>query len=312
MSDPGTAHPHRRAESGNVLVLGSTREHILGSPRRQELEITYRSSGKLEAGAAGARQRRFAVALAMAGLAGPWGAAAASAQDAVAVDPQHYQVMFENDQVRVLRITYGAHEKGVMHSHPESVVVFLDALAGRFTTPDGATADHEMQARTAMWFDAGAHQPENRGDEPFELFQVELKGGDPAADEAIIRASAPAWAAAFNAKDADTLAGMYWEDALLFPPNVATVAGGAAMREYFAAETPAFREAGLTMNIPEAGAVQVSGNLAYEAGTYRVTDASGATVDVGKYIGVFEKRNGIWRYIRDTWNSDRAAVAPPG
>jgi ketosteroid isomerase-like protein len=276
------------------------------------METMHPSNGKLEAGAAGTRKRWFPVALAIAGLVGLWGAAAASAQDATVVDPQHYEVAFENDQVRILRITYGPHEKGVMHSHPDSVVVFLDGVAGRFTAPDGTTADHELQARTAMWFDAGAHQPENRGDAPFELFQIELKSGDRAADEAIIRASAPAWAAAFNAKDADTLAGMYWEDALLFPPNVPAVAGGAAMHQYFAAEAPAFREAGLTMNIPEAGAVHVAGDLAYEAGTHSVTDASGATVDSGKYIGVFQKRNGIWRYIRDTWNSDLAAAAPPG
>ena len=32
------------------------------------------------------------------------------AQDAVKVDPQHYKVEFENDQVRVLRIHYGPHE----------------------------------------------------------------------------------------------------------------------------------------------------------------------------------------------------------
>ena len=275
------------------------------------METMQPSMGNVEAGAAGTRTGAVALALAIAGLVGLWGAGAASAQDAAAVDPKHYQVAFENDQVRVLRITYGAHEKGVMHSHPESVVVFLDGLAGRFTTPGGATADHEMKARTAMWFEAGTHQPENRGDTPFELFQIELKGGDTAADEAAIRASAPAWAAAFNAQDADRLAGMYWEDALLFPPNVPAVGGGAAMRQYFAAETPVFRKAGLTMNIPQAGAVHVAGDLAYEAGTYSVTDASGATVDSGKYIGVFQKRNGTWRYIRDTWNSDLAAVAPP-
>ena len=58
------------------------------------------------------------------------------------------------------------------------------------------------------------------------------------------------------------------------------------------------------MNIPEAGAVDVSGDLAYEAGTFTVTDANGAVVDAGKYIGVFEKRGGKWLYIRDTWNSD--------
>lgn len=263
-------------------------------------------------GAAGRWRRWSAVALAIVGLVGMWGAAVASAQDATAVDPEHYQVAFENDKVRVLRINYGAHEKGVMHSHPESVVVFLDDLTGRFTMPDEESSDHEIQGGTAMWFDAVTHQPENLGDTPFALFQIELKGRDTAADEAFIRASAPAWAAAFNAKDADTLAGMYWEDALLFPPNVPAVAGGTAMHEYFTAAAPAFREAGLTLNIPEAGAVHVVGDLAYDAGTFSVTDASGATVDTGKHIGVFQKRNGVWRYIRGTWNSDLAAVTPPG
>lgn len=71
----------------------------------------------------------------------------------------------------------------------------------------------------------------------------------------------------------------------------------------------AVRAAGLTMNIPEAGEVLVSGDLAMEAGSYSVTDESGATVDTGKYIGVFQKRDGEWRYIRDTWNSDGQASA---
>jgi uncharacterized protein (TIGR02246 family) len=126
------------------------------------------------------------------------------------------------------------------------------------------------------------------------------------ADEAVIRASAPAWAAAYNASDADKLAAMYWEDAVLQPPGAPAAAGRAAIREFFAGDTAATRGAGLTMNIPEAGAVDVSGDLAYEAGTYTVTDASGAVVDAGKYIGVFQKRDGKWLYIRDTWNSDMA------
>jgi ketosteroid isomerase-like protein/quercetin dioxygenase-like cupin family protein len=263
--------------------------------------------------APGARLRSLAVALAIVGLAGAWGAATASAQDAAAVDPAHYKVAFENDQVRVLRITYGPHEKSVMHSHPAGVVVFLNDLSGRFTMPGGKTEDHQVEAGTVQWTEASSHQPENLGDKPFEVIQIEMKAGsERAADEAAIRASAPAWAAAFNAMDAATLAGMYWEDSLLFPPNVPAVAGGAPLRDYFAAETPGFKAAGLTMNIPAAGAVHVSGDLAYEAGTYSVTDASGATVETGKYIGVFQKRDGKWRYIRDTWNMDAPPPPPAG
>src|SRR5882762_9705579 len=44
--------------------------------------------------------------------------------DPVKLDPKHYKVDFENDRVRVLRISYGPREKSVMHSHPDSMAVF--------------------------------------------------------------------------------------------------------------------------------------------------------------------------------------------
>ncbi len=48
-----------------------------------------------------------------------------SAQDAAKVDPKHYTVVSENDEVRILKVHYGPHEKSVMHSHPATVAVFL-------------------------------------------------------------------------------------------------------------------------------------------------------------------------------------------
>jgi len=99
----------------------------------------------------------------------------AKAQDAVKVDPKHYKVEFENDKIRVLRITYGPHEKSVMHDHPENVAVFLVDGQAKFTLPDGTTQDAPLKAG-AMQHDAGGkHLPENMGDTPFELILVELK-----------------------------------------------------------------------------------------------------------------------------------------
>jgi len=48
-----------------------------------------------------------------------------TSEDPVKTDPRHYKVEFENDRARVVRIQYGPGEKSVMHSHPESVAVFL-------------------------------------------------------------------------------------------------------------------------------------------------------------------------------------------
>jgi quercetin dioxygenase-like cupin family protein len=106
--------------------------------------------------------------------------AATSAQDAAKVDSKHYQVVLENDQVRVLRITYGPHEKSVMHSHPPGVVVYLTDARGKFTLPGGKTQDAVTKAGTVAWTDATTHMPENTGDKDFEVIQVELKA-NPAA-----------------------------------------------------------------------------------------------------------------------------------
>src|SRR5437762_14183363 len=47
----------------------------------------------------------------------PAGTAPVTPLDPAAVDPRHYKVEFENEQARVLRIHYGAHDKGAMHEH---------------------------------------------------------------------------------------------------------------------------------------------------------------------------------------------------
>jgi len=103
-------------------------------------------------------------------------AAPALAQDPVEVDPDHYKVEFENDQIRVLRITYGPNEKSVMHDHPAGVAVFLTDSQSRFTVPDGEAVEFDRKAGEAMWTEAGPHLPENMTDQPFELILVELKG----------------------------------------------------------------------------------------------------------------------------------------
>ena len=100
----------------------------------------------------------------------------AHAQDAVKVDPKHYKVEFENDQVRVLRINYGPGEKSVMHEHPANVAVFLTDGQVKFTQPDGKSQEVPGKAGTTAWGAGEKHLPENVGDKPFELILVELKG----------------------------------------------------------------------------------------------------------------------------------------
>jgi quercetin dioxygenase-like cupin family protein len=99
----------------------------------------------------------------------------AVAQDPTVVDANHYKVMFENDQVRVLKITYGPKEKSVMHEHPNAVAVFLTDGQMKFQLADGKSQDAALKAGQAMFTPGGKHMPENVGDKTFEVVLVELK-----------------------------------------------------------------------------------------------------------------------------------------
>ena len=103
-------------------------------------------------------------------------AAPTFAQDATVVDSDHYAVEFENDQVRVLRITYGPREKSVMHAHPEAVAIMLTEGEMLMHLPDGSTAPSPAVAGQAIWTPAVKHQPENLTDHEMEVILVEMKG----------------------------------------------------------------------------------------------------------------------------------------
>src|SRR5262245_64429169 len=96
-------------------------------------------------------------------------------QDPVKVDPKHYKVEIENEQVRVLHVNCGAHEKSVMHSHPDGVAIFQNDIHCRFTFPDGKTEEHHFRAGQTLFMPAGTHLPENLSDQTFHVILVELK-----------------------------------------------------------------------------------------------------------------------------------------
>lgn len=95
--------------------------------------------------------------------------------DPLVVDPDHYAIEFENDAVRVLRITYGAGEQSVMHFHPDSVAIFLTDHRVEMGLPDGSTQELTEDAGNVMFVPAGQHLPKNIAESPVEVVLVELK-----------------------------------------------------------------------------------------------------------------------------------------
>lgn len=95
--------------------------------------------------------------------------------DPIEVDPQHYSVELENDQVRVLRVKYLPGTKSTMHYHPNSVAVVVSNGKVRFTFPDGRVRERDVKAGDVHFNPAGEHCPENIGTTPLEVLLIELK-----------------------------------------------------------------------------------------------------------------------------------------
>ena len=129
------------------------------------------------------------------------------------------------------------------------------------------------------------------------------------ADETAIRAQSISWAKAYNAGDATAVTAQYADDARLLPPGAPAATGRAAILAFFTKDTASSKAAGVVLNINPKTDVGVSGNIGWESGTYTAT-IKGEVVESGKFLSVSRKKDGKWRYIRDTWNSD-APPAPP-
>jgi predicted metal-dependent enzyme (double-stranded beta helix superfamily) len=104
------------------------------------------------------------------------GAYRALAEDAVTVAPNHYKVEFENEKVRVIRITYAPGEESSTHDHKNGVVVNLGDYSVQFTEADGTTRPVETSAAgTFQWSPADTHAAKNVGNTRAEALYIELK-----------------------------------------------------------------------------------------------------------------------------------------
>jgi hypothetical protein len=97
------------------------------------------------------------------GATGPGTPTPGSKLDPVVVDARHYKMEFENEQVRILRIHFGPHEKSVLHEHIlNRVVIYLNDQGTR-------------KAGDVRMAGAATHTEENAGDQAADRIAIELK-----------------------------------------------------------------------------------------------------------------------------------------
>jgi ketosteroid isomerase-like protein len=141
------------------------------------------------------------------------------------------------------------------------------------------------------------------------VFSVESSAADSAKEVAALEAADKNWEKAFNAGNADALASLYDDGAVLLPPGAPAVNGRTAIKAFFAKETAEAQKAGINFTLGPKPAGGISGNMGWQSGTYVVKDKSGKVLETGKYLSVSVKKGGKWLYVRDTWNADGAPPA---
>ena len=110
------------------------------------------------------------------------------------------------------------------------------------------------------------------------------------------------WAEADNARDTNALAAFYADDAVSLVNNKPMLVGKAAIQQDIAASI-AKRVKGATIAYD---IIDVFGdeNTVTEVGKTTKKDASGKVTYTGKYMAVWEKRNGKYICVRDISNDD--------
>ena len=142
-----------------------------------------------------------------------------------------------------------------------------------------------------------------------EQMRARMQTESDAARAAIEQAMA-AFARHVGAGNADSVAALYADNAVLMPPNMAAATGRAAIREAFAG----MLSGGAPTIHFTVQSVVANGPLAVERGRYHLTmpAAAGqpAMADSGKYLVHWHKVGDRWMIQEDVWNSD-APAAPP-
>jgi hypothetical protein len=99
-----------------------------------------------------------------------------TALDPLRVDPKAFTLVFENSQVRVLRLKIGPRQSVPMHEYVfNRVVVCITDRNVRETSPEGKAEVAQHQAGDYSWAGPSKQKLENLNDKPSEAVVVELK-----------------------------------------------------------------------------------------------------------------------------------------
>jgi quercetin dioxygenase-like cupin family protein len=86
-----------------------------------------------------------------------------------------YNLVMENDRVRVFDVRFKPGQKAEMHGHPAHVIYVIDDYTLDLMLPDGSHQNIPLKAGQTFWMEAGPHAAQNIGKTEGHALVVELK-----------------------------------------------------------------------------------------------------------------------------------------
>lgn len=132
--------------------------------------------------------------------------------------------------------------------------------------------------------------------------QMMTAKADPAQLKKEIQEQETAWSNADNARDVNAIAAFYADDAVSLASGKPMLVGNAAIKKDVEASL-AKRPKGAKLSYEVMDAYG-DDNHVTEVGKTARMDSTGKVTSTGKYMAIWEKRNGKWICIRDIGNED--------
>jgi len=121
----------------------------------------------------------------------------------------------------------------------------------------------------------------------------------PATEQEISRNNR-AFEAAVAARDMDALAAAYTADARILPPGGEMVSGRDNIRQFWDGAIAALNVASVRL---ETLSFEAAGDTGYEVGRATLHPAGGGPSMQAKYVVVWKRQDGAWKWHVDIWNA---------
>lgn len=135
------------------------------------------------------------------------------------------------------------------------------------------------------------------------LLTTNIASAEKTSDAAAIEIINQDFETAMNTGNASGLAAIYTSEGQLLPPNSSIISGKDNIHTFWQGAI----DQGIASAELDTIELEVLGDTANEIGHFILKAANGDVIDTGKYIVIWKKQNGNWKYHRDMWSSSNPA-----